>query len=150
MLRLASALALTLTLASVASADVYRYVDSKGNVQYTDKPALLPAQKIAVQSRPTDATEVAAGSEVEQARTAAAAAARQQAAARQSDQNKAGRITATAKAEQCVKARERNDAYSTSKRLYETLADGERRYLTDVELDEARASAEKAVAEMCN
>ena len=150
MLRLASALALTLTLASVASADVYRYVDSKGNVQYTDKPALLPAQKIAVQSRPTDATEVAAGSEVEQARTAAAAAARQQAAARQSDQNKAGRITATAKAEQCVKARERNDAYSTSKRLYETLPDGERRYLTDVELDEARASAEKAVAEMCN
>ena len=150
MLRLASALALTLTLASVASADVYRYVDSKGNVQYTDKPALLPAQKIAVQSRPTDATEVAAGSEVEQARTAAAAAARQQAAARQSDQNKAGRITATAKAEQCVKARERNDAYSTSKRLYETLPDGERRYLTDVELDEARASAAKAVAEMCN
>ena len=148
MLRLASALALTLTLASVASADVYRYVDSKGNVQYTDKPALLPAQQIAVQSRPTDATEVAAGSEVEQARTAAAA--RQQAAARQSDQNKAGRITATAKAEQCVKARERNDAYSTSKRLYETLPDGERRYLTDVELDEARASAEKAVAEMCN
>jgi hypothetical protein len=150
MLRLAFGFALTLTLASAASADVYRYVDSKGNVQYTDKPALLPAQKIAVQSRPTDATEVDAGAEAEQARTAAADAARQQAAARQADQNKAGKVTATAKAEQCAKARERNDSYATSKRLYETLPDGERRYLTDAELDEARARAEKAVAEMCN
>jgi len=149
MLRLAFGLALTLTLASAASADVYRYIDPRGNVQYTDKPALLPAQKLAVQSRPTDATEVEAGSAAEQARTAAADAARQQAAARQADQNKAGKVTATAKAEQCVKARERNDAYSTSKRLYETLPDGERRYLTDAELDDARARAEKAVADLC-
>lgn len=150
MLRLAFGLALTLTLASAASADVYRYVDPKGNVQYTDKPALLPAQKLAVQSRPTDANEVASGAEAEQARTTAADAARQQAAAARADQNKASKITATAKAEQCVKARERNEAYSTSKRLYETLPDGERRYLTDAELDEARARAEKAVAEACN
>ncbi len=150
MLRLAFGLALTLTLASAASADVYRYVDAQGNVQYTDKPALLPAQKLAVQSRATDATEVDASATAEQTRAAAADAARRQAAARQADQNQANRITATAKAEQCVKARERNETYSTSKRLYETLPDGERRYLTDAELDEARAQAEKAVAEMCN
>lgn len=149
MLRLAFSLALTLTLASAASADVYRYVDSKGNVQYTDKPALLPAEKLAVQSRSTDAAQVDASAEAERARTTAADAARQQAAATRADQNKAGKITATAKAEQCVKARERNEAYSTSKRLYETLPDGERRYLTDAELDEARAQAEKAVAEAC-
>jgi Domain of unknown function (DUF4124) len=150
MLRLAFGLALTLTLASAASADVYRFVDSKGNVQYTDKPALLPAEKLAVQSRATDATEVDAGAATERARTTAADTARQQAAAARADQNKANQITATAKAEQCVKARERNEAYSTSKRLYETLPDGERRYLTDAELDEARAQAEKAVAEACN
>jgi hypothetical protein len=150
MLRLAFGLALTLTLASAASADVYRFVDSKGNVQYTDKPALLPAEKLAVQSRATDATEVDAGAAAERARTTAADTARQQAAAARADQNKANQITATAKAEQCVKARERNEAYSTSKRLYETLPDGERRYLTDAELDQARAQAEKAVAEMCN
>lgn len=149
MLRLAFGLALTLTLASAASADVYRFVDSKGNVQYTDKPALLPAEKLAVQSRATDATEVDTGAAAERARTTAADTARQQAAAARADQNKANQITATAKAEQCVKARERNEAYSTSKRLYETLPDGERRYLTDAELDEARAQAEKAVAEMC-
>lgn len=149
MLRLAFGLALTLTLASAASADVYRFVDSKGNVQYTDKPALLPAEKLAVQSRATDAAEVDAGAAAERARTAAADTARQQAATTRADQAKANQITATAKAEQCVKARERSEAYSTSKRLYETLPDGERRYLTDAELDEARAQAEKAVAEMC-
>jgi len=149
MFRLAFGLALTLTLASAASADVYRFVDSKGNVQYTAKPALLPAEKLAVQSRATDAAEVDAGAAAERARTTTADAARQQAAAARADQNKANQLTATAKAEQCVKARERNEAYSTSKRLYETLPDGERRYLTDAELDEARAQAEKAVAEMC-
>jgi hypothetical protein len=150
MLRLAFSLALTLTLASAASADVYRYVDSKGNVQYTDKPALLPAERLAVQSRATDAAEVEAGVAAEQARTAAANAARQQAATTRADQNKASQVTATAKAERCEKARARNDSYNTSKRLYETLPDGERRYLTDAELDEARARAEKAVAEACN
>jgi len=149
MLRVAFSLALTLSVMSAASADVYRYVDSRGNVQYTDKPALLPAQKLAVQSRATDAAEVDASAAAEQARTTAANAARQQAATTRADQNRANQITATAKAEQCVKARERNEAYSTSKRLYETLPDGERRYLTDEEIDAARAQAEKAVAEAC-
>ena len=109
MFRLAFGLALTLTLASAASADVYRFVDSKGNVQYTDKPALLPAEKLAVQSRATDAAEVDAGAAAERARTTTADAARQQAAAARADQNKANQLTATAKAEQCVKARERNE-----------------------------------------
>ena len=150
MLRLALSITVLITLAQGASADVYRFVDAQGNVQYTDKPALLPAEKLAVQSRATDTAAVAARSEADQARTAANDTARQQAAATQADQRGASQLSATAKAEQCVKARERNDAYSISRRIYETGPDGERRYLTEAELGQARAAAAKAVADLCS
>ncbi len=51
---------LLLTLAAVslaagtAVADVYKYKDAKGNIQYTDKPPLLPAERLNVQSQRTD------------------------------------------------------------------------------------------------
>jgi Domain of unknown function (DUF4124) len=150
MLRLVLSLTALIALAPSTFADVYRFVDKQGNVQYTDKPALLPAEKLAVQSRATDTAQVAARSEADRARVTAEEAARQQAAAQQADQRAASQLTATAKAEQCVKARERDVAYSTSKRLYESLPDGQRRYLTDAELTAARNEAKAAVAEMCN
>ena len=53
----------------------------------------------------------------------------------------AAQQSATAKADQCTKARQRYDSYMNSQRLYEKGADGERRYLNDAELDAARASA---------
>lgn len=150
MLRLALTTLATLVLAAGAQADVYKYVDAQGNVQYTDKPALLPAQKLAVQSRATDATAVAGRAEADRARIAAADAARQQATAQSADQQNATQLTATAKAEQCVKARERYSSYTTSQRLYEELPDGQRRYLSDAELTAARDSAKAAMDAMCN
>jgi hypothetical protein len=47
------------------------------------------------------------------------------------------------------KARERYDTYMTSQRLYESLPNGERRYLTDAELDAARASAKASMDVLC-
>jgi Domain of unknown function (DUF4124) len=149
MMRLVLCIAALLALSPGAFADVYRYVDAQGNVQYTDKPALLPAQKLAVQSRATDTAALAAQTEADRARATANDTARQQTAAQQADQRAATQITATAKAEQCVKARERDVSYSTSMRLFETLPDGQRRYLSDAELTAARAAAKAAVAEMC-
>ncbi len=99
----------------------------------TSQPCSRP-QKLAVQSRATDTVALAARSEADQARVAAEDTARRQAAAQAADQRGAAQITATAKAEQCAKARERDASYSTSKRLYESLPDGQRRYLTDAEL----------------
>ncbi len=150
MLRLAISLTFLIALSQSASADVYRYVDAQGNVQYTDKPALLPAQKLAVQSRATDTAAVASRADEERARQTTADASRQQAQTQAADSQGAQQLTATAKAEQCAKARERYSSYTVSQRLYEQLPDGQRRYLTDAELTAARTSAKTAMDAMCN
>ena len=41
------------------------------------------------------------------------------------------------------------EKYSTSQRLYEMLPDGSRRYLSDAEIDAARASAKASMDVMC-
>jgi Domain of unknown function (DUF4124) len=146
---------LTLTTAALvlcagaASADVYMFKDAQGNVQYTDKPPTLPAERLNVQSRKTDVVEAQAREQAEMTQLNASNQARQKAAAAQADQQAATDISAKDKAERCVKARERYDKYATSQRLYETGTNGERRYLSDAELDAARSSAKSTMEEFC-
>jgi hypothetical protein len=146
---------LTLTTAALVlcagavSADVYMFKDAQGNVQYTDKPPTLPAERLNVQSRKTDIVEVQARQEAEMTQLKSANQTRQKAVANQADQQAAQQLTAKDKADRCVKARERYEKYSASLRLYETLPDGERRYLSDAELDSARTSAKSTMDELC-
>lgn len=147
---LAALTAALTTIAPAAHADVYKSVDGQGRVQYTDKPVLLPAEKIGLQSKRTDNAEVAARATAERERQTAGETARQQSQTAQADQQNAQQLSATAKADLCAKARERHDSYITSQRLYEQLPDGQRRYLTDAELTAARASAKAAMDAACN
>jgi hypothetical protein len=146
---------LTLTLATLAfaaatvSADVYRYVDEKGNVQYTDKPATLPAERLNVQSQKTDTVAAQQRSEADLKRIQEADRASSKAAGQQSNQAEATELTAKDKAERCVKARERYDATMNSLRLYQPGENGERRYLSDAEIDAARNSAKVTMDELC-
>jgi hypothetical protein len=151
MLRSLITLALTAStlLATQTFADVYRYKDEQGNILYTDKPATLPAERLNVQSQKTDTVALQARQQEEQQRMNTTNQSRQQAAAKQTDERKAAETSATDKAEQCKKARERYDSYMTSRRLYEQQADGERRYLSDAELDAARASAKASMDVLC-
>jgi hypothetical protein len=136
-------------LAVQAHADVYKYTDEKGNIQYTDKPATLPAERLNVQSQKTDVVALQARQLEEQQRTNATNQARQQANTQRADERKASETAATDEAEQCKKARERYDSYMNSQRLYESLPNGERRYLSDAELDAARASAKASMDVLC-
>lgn len=77
----------------------------------------------------------------DRARSASASAA--------SDQRQAEESSAKDKAERCAKARERYDSYMNSQRLYEQLPNDERRYLSDAELDAARASAKASMETLC-
>jgi len=146
---------LTLTAAAVAfcagavHADVYMFKDAQGNVQYTDKPPTLPAERLNVQSRKTDVVEVQAREQAEMAQLKAADQARTKAATTQADQQAAAETTAKDKAERCTKARERYEKYAMSQRLYENQPNGERRYLSDAELDAARSSAKSTMDEFC-
>jgi hypothetical protein len=57
---------------------------------------------------------------------------------------------AAEKERNCAAARERSDRYKVSQRLFRTLPNGEREYLSDAELDEARAKADADVANWCD
>jgi hypothetical protein len=143
-------LLLTLAAASLAAgttlADVYKYKDERGNIQYTDKPPSLPAERLNVQSQRTDVVAAQERSEaVVKANTSASPAAGNSPA----DRKAATETTAKDKADRCIQARERYDKYMNSPKLYEEGKDGERRYLSDTELDAARASAKASMDVMC-
>jgi len=135
--------------AGPVAADVYKFKDDKGNVLYTDKPATLPAERLNIQSQKTDTVAVQTRQQDDMKRMQDADKANQQAAGANKDQQQASQLSATQKAEQCTKARQRYDSYTTSQRLYEKLPDGSRRYLSDAELDAARASAKASMDVMC-
>ena len=152
---LRTALTLTISIAAFAftahsaCADVYKYTDEKGNTLYTDKPRTLPAQRLDVKTQKTDTVAVQARQEAEMKRLQDADRARQQGATAQADQKSANELSAKDKAERCTKARERYDSYMNSQRLYETLPNNERRYLSDAELDAARNSAKVSMETLC-
>ena len=152
---LRTALTLTLSIAAYAltaqsaCADVYEYKDEKGNKLYTDKPRTLPAQRLDIKTQKTDTVAVQARTEADLKRMQDAEKARRQGSAAASDQQQAGELTAKDKAERCTKARERYDSYMNSQRLYETLPNNERRYLSDAELDAARSSAKESMETLC-
>ena len=135
--------------AGPAAADVYKFKDDQGNVLYTDKPATLPAERLNIQSQKTDTVAVQSRQQDELKRLQDADSANQQAASGARDQQQAAQTSATQKADQCAKARQRYDSYMSSQRLFEQGADGQRRYLSDDELTAARASAKASMDVMC-
>jgi len=140
MLRQACLLLIGLSLATVSVADVYRFVDSKGQVQYTDRPDTLPAELLKNTKR-TDPAEVAKETEDLTNR----------AAAQKSPEKTTSNVdTAADKAERCAKARERYEQVMTARRLYSQDEKGERTYMGDKEIDKTRADAKQMMDTWCN
>jgi hypothetical protein len=135
--------------AGPVAADVYKFKDDHGNVLYTDKPSTLPAERLNIQSQKTDVVSVQARVQEETKRQQEADRASQQAAQNGQQPASAPATTPDGKADGCTKARERYNQYMISHRLYEALPDGQRRYLSDAEIDAARASAKASMDVMC-
>ncbi len=146
-------------LAAIATAEtVYKWVDSSGQIHYTDLPPKQADAKIlSVSHGPSayaddegadgedysddgddgDDTTASSGPTTPEppvSRTAMAAA--------QDD-------AAKAKVEQCKQAQDRYQRYIESRRLFRE-ENGQRVYLTDQELTEARARAKQAVDDYCS
>lgn len=138
-----------LLLSSTAGADVFKYVDEKGNVQYTDRPTKLPAERVNVQTQRTDVVELNERADDDAKAMADRDKARQQAAAQKADQRKAAETNAESKAELCNKARQDYLNRMNAQRLYEEQPNGERRYLSSEELDASRAAAKQAMDTLC-
>jgi hypothetical protein len=136
---------LLLTLAATAG-DVYVTRDAKGNLVYTDIPTTLPAEKVGIRSTSTDPAEVQKryDSQMQQYEQDDAAK------SKPVDANQPPALTPEERAKRCGDARQRHQAYLDAFRLFEELPNGERRYLTNEQIDAARAEAKADVERSCS
>jgi len=142
---------LGLLAASAGAADVFRTVDASGRPIYTDKPAMLPAERMNIASGSTDKAAVQQRSAEELARLSASGDAALKDQRQAQEAQKAAELSSEDKAKRCIEARTRYEQYMISQALYQTDPDnGERRYLTEAEIDTARAHAKKLVDEFCS
>lgn len=144
-MRFLSTLLLAALLAAPALAnDVYRTVDDRGVVVYSDRPLSAASERVSVETKVPSGTPSAAPQAM-----ASASPQRDEDAARERGLQAARAEQAEIKAEACRQARAAVATYETSPRLYESLPDGGRRYLSDEEMAAARQQARQAVADYC-
>lgn len=151
MSRLLILILLGLLIVRISHADIYKFVDKDGRVQYTDKPQGLPAEPISKKQTPrTDqsalADQVAAELKARDATAKAQAIAKPSA----SEKQKATEITAPDKAKQCLDAQGKYENITTSHHLYTLDAKGERTYLDDKQIAQAIAAAKAQIDTWCN
>jgi hypothetical protein len=131
-----------------AMADIYRSVDENGVVNYSDLPTGADAERIAVSARPAVAAAQPADpadSDAESSDTDADATVYAEIPREPTPEE-----VAADRARNCEYSRQMLESYTTSHRLYRQGPDGEREYLSDAEIDAARARAESNVAAWCD
>jgi hypothetical protein len=149
--RLIAAFALSLLAVSVSQADVYRFVDSHGQVQYTDRPETLPAELLnKIRSQRTDNSALADRVAADLKARDAAVKAQESSSKAVADKAKADQVTAADKANRCTEARSHYAAVSTTGRVYTVDAKGERSYMDDSQLEKTRATAKEQMDTWCN
>jgi len=146
MTRLAWSIALFFPLGAFAG-DVYRSVDENGVVVYSDQPSAdseLVTIAVSLASAPARQTSRPADDRADDDAPASSPLAAE--IPRESTPEE----IAADRARNCEYARQMQQTYSVSHRLYRTGPDGEREYLTDAELTAARTKAESDVAAWCD
>ncbi|MDH3507231.1 MAG: DUF4124 domain-containing protein [Gammaproteobacteria bacterium] len=132
-----------LAASTLYGAEVYRYVDENGNVGYSDRPVGQNPEPIVV----TTYTPIVPSAPTP---TPAAAQPDPETADETVRREPTPEERAQDRAANCTIARERFQRYAISRRLFRELPDGEREYLSDAEIDEARAGAAADVEEWCD
>jgi hypothetical protein len=149
MKRTLTLLTLVATLGVAQAADVFVTRDAQGRPVYTDRPEQLPAERLDIKTSATDTVAVQQRYEAQmkqygESEQASAEAAKKAAEAKQADAS-----TEADRAKRCQESRDRYLSYMNSRRLYEPGEGGERRYLSDAELDDAREKARQVMDEFC-
>ena len=141
----------TLALGTSALAgEIYKWTDAEGNVHYVDRPTGNPTeQRLDIVSSRTDSTAVQASIQARRDRQAtreeqrakadeaAQAAAEEQAAQEQ-------------RQKECAQHRARMESYLQARRLYREDESGERVYLDDEQILQARAKVQEKIQETCD
>ncbi len=139
-----------LVLGSAQASEVFVTKDAQGRPIYTDRPESLPAQKVNVATKQTDTVEVQRQYDEKMKSYAEADKVKAEASKQAAEGKQAREISAADKAKRCLDARARYEQVMTAQRLYEPGAtEGERRYLDDKEIDQAREHSKKVMDEFC-
>jgi hypothetical protein len=153
-----TALCLLLALFSAvafAAGEVYRTVDVNGNVVYSDRPLNERSELVRVSTgAPASSARAAnAGSSSAAGRVAAGSDPTDDIQAPAPPAPLPDGPTAAEMREQRVKnceiARERQERYAISRRLYRETESGEREYVSDPEIEDARSRAAVDVQNWC-
>lgn len=147
-----AAAAASLLAGSAIASDIYRHTDEDGNVHYGDRPTGADTeQRVAIASKRSRPSAPPAQIEQPQGNAAATpgeSAAGEAAAAKKTRSEKIAEQKE--REERCQSSRARLETMVTSRRLYREDENGERDYLNDAEIDEARAKAQALVEEHCS
>lgn len=125
------------------AAEVFRYVDENGNVAYSDRPVGENPESIVITTTAPVVPPSAAPAQQAEAATPEETVERLR-------RDPTPEERAEDRAANCTIARQRVETYSISRRLFRELPDGEREYLSDAEIDAARAGAAADVEEWCD
>lgn len=146
-------LLLALLAAAAQGAEVYRSKNADGTVTYSDRPTNADSEPVATitaprqnAGQPARSTTRSAGQNTTAGRSAPEAATppRPLADGPTSDELRAERQ------KNCDIAKERQQRYELSRRLFKTNDKGEREYLDDKAVAEARAKAAQDVQDWCS
>ena len=133
--------------------NVYLWVDKDGTPHYQDRPPEgtdpEEAKALSLRYRMTDAQAMAAASKQKAEMKEVAGLREGQQAADKATEGAERDQVAKEREDGCKTARDKAQKYETAHRLYKPGPDGTRTYLTDEEIDAARAEARKTVAEWC-
>jgi hypothetical protein len=148
-------LAATVTLLLAASGaafagDIYKWVDADGNVHYGDRPVGEQAERMAIDSSPTDQSAVQERYQTKMQARVEQHDADREAADEAAKAEEEMRAEAEQRRKKCEASRATMERFVRSRRLYREDENGERVYLDEAETLAARQRVENQVSEYCN
>ncbi len=146
-------LVLVLSAAALATSafagEIYRYVDEDGNVHYLDRPTGESGEeRMDITYSGTSNAAVSARVEKRHDYMATLEEARSEAKSQREAEAQA-RAEMEARAAKCQEHRARLESYLQSRRLFRENEAGEREYLDEEQMMEARRKVEEAIQENC-
>jgi hypothetical protein len=141
-------LGLALALAPIAAqADVYRWVDANGQEHYSDQPVEGAELIRTTNPRPPGASSAAPRPAMTASNTATADP--DDAAANRSAERAVAKDLAAQRAKDCTAAKARYERSLQARRIFRTLENGEREYLSDADADKVRVDNRAAMDAAC-
>jgi hypothetical protein len=129
------------------SGEIYKWTDEDGNVHYEDRPTVEEVELVAF-TKSTSSSSVRASVDARRLNEAARA---DQRSKRDEDAQEAAEreLAADQRVERCKESRTRMETYLTSRRLYKQDEAGERVYLDDSQIMDARSKAQEDIQKYC-